>query len=254
MMAALTRARLNLPPLHLVLFLAWAILLFGGFLTGTPDPVNANRMPLWTRLGSSLVLVAAAWSWFAMARSRDSALRRLTLGLAVGMSFGALGDFMMARLIIPGDDAVLGGMASFGLGHIAYSAGLWMFATRRGLTRERIHSLIAWWIVGLLSWVFVVWRPAAEPGVMHFMALPYGILLSTTAGLATGLAINWRAFVGLALGAALFLISDFILAGEVFEVWKFAGIGDLIWLLYGPGQMLIVYAASSVLEVGERQS
>jgi hypothetical protein len=73
--------------------------------------------------------------------------------------------------------------------------------------------------------------------------LPYALLLASTAGLATGLALQSTYFVPLAIGAALFLLSDLILAGELFSGLQFPLIGDVIWLTYGPGQALIVYAS-----------
>ena len=54
-------------------------------------------------------------------------------------------------------------------------------------------------------------------------------------------------FIPLALGAALFLLSDLILAGEMFSGLSFPLIGDAIWLTYGPAQMLIVYSVAAVL-------
>src|SRR5687768_11880196 len=39
----------------------WAALLFGGFALGKPDADHTRRMPRWTRIGSSLALVIAAW-------------------------------------------------------------------------------------------------------------------------------------------------------------------------------------------------
>jgi hypothetical protein len=57
----------------------------------------------------------------------------------------------------------------------------------------------------------------------------------------------------LALGAALFLLSDLILAGELFRGWRRPGL-DVVWLTYGPAQMLIVYSARScrALAAGSR--
>jgi hypothetical protein len=83
--------------------------------------------------------------------------------------------------------------------------------------------------------------------LIHWIALPYALLLATTAGLATGLALADGRFLLLALGAALFLLSDLILAGEMFSGLTFPFIGDVIWLTYGPAQMLIVYTTAIVL-------
>ncbi|MCK6579669.1 MAG: lysoplasmalogenase [Anaerolineae bacterium] len=246
-MIAVSRLRRHLSPLHIALLALWAILLFGGFILGKPEGDEQRRMPLWTRMGASITLTAAAWAWLAHARNAPTATRRMLLGLAAGMSLSTLGDFFMARLIIPGENAVLGGMASFGLGHVAYSLGILHFGAANRLTRRRLPALVGWWLFGLASWLGIVWLPAASRGVMHAAALPYALLLATTTGAATGLALNRRRFQALAGGAALFLFSDLILAGSLFSNWSFVGISDLIWLLYSPGQMLIVYAASAVL-------
>ena len=48
--------------------------------------------------------------------------------------------------------------------------------------------------------------------------------------------------IWLAIGAGLFLFSDLVLAGELFADYKFKSVGDVVWLTYGPGQMLIVYS------------
>ena len=79
------------------------------------------------------------------------------------------------------------------------------------------------------------------PTTLHWAALPYALLLASTAGFATGLALQDATLLPLALGAALFLLSDLILAAQLFNHLHFPLIGDVIWLTYGPGQMLIVY-------------
>ena len=73
------------------------------------------------------------------------------------------------------------------------------------------------------------------------MALPYALLLASTAAAATSLALVDTRFLLLALGSILFLLSDLILAAQLFNGLKFASIGDVVWLTYGPGQMLIVF-------------
>lgn len=231
------------PPLpsisQTILWLLWAVLLFGGFLLGSAD---ANqRMPQWTRLASSAVLVVAAWNWFINGRFHEAS--NLLLWLAIGMSFGFLGDLFMAG-VMPGGRNVLGGMATFGLGHIAYIIGIWQFSSQSGLTNGAMRwgSLAVWWIIGTVAWYFVVYR-GQQPTTLHQAALPYALLLASTVGVATGLALQNGQFIWLAVGAALFLISDLILATQLFNGTTFFLIGDVIWLTYGPGQMLIVYSA-----------
>jgi hypothetical protein len=50
------------------LLILWAALLFGGFVFGRMNPERTGRMPLWTRLASSAMLVLAAWSGYAVSR------------------------------------------------------------------------------------------------------------------------------------------------------------------------------------------
>jgi uncharacterized membrane protein YhhN len=72
-------------------------------------------------------------------------------------------------------------------------------------------------------------------------ALGYTLLLAGTAGVTAGVALQERRLFPLALGAALFLTSDLILAFELFR-GPFAYDTACVWLTYGPGQMLIVFS------------
>ena len=224
------------------LLIAWAVLLFGGFLLG-PGADVAQRMPVWTRIGSSLALVVVGWSWFAFGRRGPTG--RFALLLAVGMTCGLVGDIVLAGLL-PGGSNVLAGIAAFGVGHVCYIAAAVGWGKRSGLDDRRIWSiaLAVWWVVALAAWYLVVFR-GQEATVLHWAALPYALLLSSTAGVATGLAVKERAYVPFAIGAALFLISDLILAARLFNDAEFRFIGDVIWFTYGVGQMLIVMAAGA---------
>lgn len=234
----------------LFLWAVWAALLFGGFAFGTLNEAATRRMPDWTRMGSSLALVAAAWLWYAAAGTGPA--RLFTLFVALGMTLGCVGDFFMAGLVLASREAsTLVGMLAFGLGHVAYIAACFHFGNRTGLDAPgpRWASWLAWLAVGAIGWYVVVFRDAAPPTPLDWAALPYSLLLASTAGLATGLAVQERAFVPLAIGAALFLLSDLILAGQMFRAAHFRLINDVVWLTYGPGQMLIVYAAAAALRV-----
>jgi uncharacterized membrane protein YhhN len=74
-------------------------------------------------------------------------------------------------------------------------------------------------------------------------------LLTGMAALATTLAIEDANFIPTAVGAFLFVMSDTLLAGVLFERCRFHLIHDAIWLTYGTGQMLIVYGVSGALRV-----
>lgn len=231
----------------LCLLILWAVLLFGGFMFGSPDAKRTHRMPLWTRLASSVVLVLAGWSWWLFAK--DTSVGSYALLIAAGMSFGLLGDLAMARLL-PLGNHVAAGMTSFGIGHVFYIAAMVGYGNKVGLdsATTRWVSLAVWWLIALTGWWWFVYRgQKATP--LHWAALFYTLLLASTAGFATSLAMQNTSFVLLAAGAALFPLSDLILAGELFSELHFPYIGDVVWLTYGPAQMLIVYSIATALNI-----
>jgi hypothetical protein len=228
------------------LLILWAALLFGGFIFGRVNAGRTGRIPLWTRIASSAVLVLAAWSEYAVSRGTTTGL--FALLIAVGMTMGLVGDLFMARLL-PVSQYVLFGMAAFGLGHTAYIAGGILYGNQHGLaeagTRYGVWAI--WLLVGVIGWYLAVFQGQEKRSAMHWMALPYALLLASTASVATGLAVQDAALWPMAVGAALFLFSDLILAAHLFNGLFFPLIEDAIWLTYGPGQMLIVYSVSSAL-------
>jgi hypothetical protein len=230
----------------LVLLLLWAAMLFGGFLLG---PTRENRrIPRWARMGSSFMLVLAAWSWWLFGRETPAA--GYALGIAVGMTLGLVGDLALAELLgFHGTKRVISGMAAFAAGHVCYILAIVYAARLLGLTSPAAlwGSLALAWLLVLAGWWLVVMRGQPRPTLIHKLALPYAWLLATTAGLAAGLALQQPTFLVLALGAWLFLISDLILAGALFSDLRVPLIHDIVWLTYGPGQMLIVMSTGAVL-------
>ncbi len=225
------------------LALLWAAALFGGFAFGTPNAEGTHRVPRPLRMLSSAVLVGAAWLWavfFVPPSWADFAFF-----VAIGMTLGFIGDLFMARLIIQSDHYVLGGIGAFGLGHVFYITGLLRYAASAGLDDGTAitGAWLVWMTIGAVAWFVLVWRTAPHKSALHIAALPYALLLASTAGFATGIALQSGGFALIALGAALFLLSDLILALQLFNGLMFKGIGDVVWLTYGPGQMLIVYGA-----------
>jgi hypothetical protein len=241
------------------LLLLWAVLLFGGFILGRPDAEAVHRMPTWTRMASSAALAVAAWSWFGVACGGEAGI--FALLVAIGVTLGLAGDLFMAKLL-PAPNRVLFGLGAFGLGHVAYIAALLWLGDRAGLNAAgpRWGAWAAWLLVGLVGWYFAVYRGCCsgvqlpnsggqQPTVLHWAALPYALLLASTVGFATGLAVQAPAFLPLAFGGALFLFSDLLLAAQLFNGVHFYLIGDVVWFLYGPAQMLIVYGVSAALRV-----
>lgn len=226
------------------IWLVWAGLLFGGYALGQPR-TGGRRMATWTRIGSSLALVLAAWAWYVVLHGEPAG--SLALLLAIGMTLGLLGDLFMAGLI-PAAQPTLGGMGAFALGHVAYCAAFLSLGSRLSEPEGiRLGAWGAWLLAGLAGWRAIVYLGArAEsrgPGPLHWAALPYSLLLASTAGLASGLALTRAPFVLTALGGALFLASDLLIACRLFRHAKWRWLDDTIWLAYGPAQMLIVYSA-----------
>lgn len=237
-----------------MLWIAWAVTLFGGFLWGSLDDSQTHRIPTWCRMASSLLLVMAGWTWYAATLGRQSggfpAARRIALLITAGMALGTLGDFFNANLlqgIVPLREPILGGLGSFLIGHLCYiTACVWLarwcgFATVRGW----VIGVGCWQLLTILGWFLIVYRGEGDAALM-WAALPYSMLLAGTAGVTAALALHDRRFTLLALGGALFLISDLVLGYRIFQESFYLG-GDVTWLTYGPGQMLIVYAIGAMV-------
>ena len=228
------------------LLVLWAALLFGGFVFGRVNAAGMGRMPRWTRMASSAVLVLAAWSGYAVSRGTTASI--FALLIAIGMTFGLIGDLFMARLLVVAQYVLLG-MGAFGLGHAAYIAAGLVYGKQNGLAEAgtRYGVWAVWLAVGLIGWYLAVFRGQPKRAALHWVALPYALLLASTAAVATGLAVQDPALWPMAAGAALFLVSDLILAAHLFNGWFVPMIEDAIWLTYGPGQMLIVYSVGSAM-------
>ncbi len=225
-----------------VIWVLWFVLLAGGLIA---DNFSSSAMSQSGRLGSSVVLVIAGRLWYGI--SRGTAASKYALLIAVGMTLGATGDFFMGSVLdalIPLPSPVLGGMASFGLGHIIYIAACFEARRKAQLTSSFAMwgSIIFWQVVSMIGWYFVVYLSTKESTrLLVWPALGYSQLLAGTAGVATGLAVQNKRFAILAIGAALFLASDLILGWDMFRE-TFPHRMEAVWIPYGGGQMLIVYA------------
>lgn len=223
----------------LALWLLWAGLLGGGFVWGRPTAAKPQRMPLWTRIGSSMVLVIIAITL--AATGRETAYLWL---ITLGMGLGLVGDLFMARLL-PLRKAEMGGMAAFGLGHIVYLVALIGFNPVENLAGRPLFWLgwLAWLLLGGVGWYLIVWR-GQTAGLLPKLALPYALLLASTAGAGTGAGLVDGRFLPFALGGALFLFSDLLIALRLFRHNQNPWLNDLIWLTYGPAQALIIFTGA----------
>jgi hypothetical protein len=221
-----------MPPLDLIawiLIVGWALLLGSSIWLGRNSAVDTGRSR-WARLGSSLVLVGVGWYGYIFADAVSSV--RYAGFIAAGMTLGFIGDLFMAR-VLPAPNRVLGGMAAFGIGHILYIVAIITYAPIGWM------AWILWLGIGALLVYFIILR-GEQVTILHRAALVYALLLASTAGVATGLALQHEIFTGLAIGAALFLLSDLFIAADLFKPGRFPFLNQLIWLTYGPGQALIV--------------
>ena len=116
----------------IVLWFVWAGLLAAAMVIGNVSGSHASGLATALRMGSSVALVVTAWMAFAL--WRQAAAGRFALLIAIGMTLGTIGDFFNAGLLnfVPLPDPVMGGIAAFGLGHIAYIAGCVYLARRAG--------------------------------------------------------------------------------------------------------------------------
>lgn len=235
-------------PFLIALVALWALLLFGGFALGRTSPDGRQRMPTWTRMASSAALTLIGWLGVYLFRPTPVGIYALLI--AIGMSLGLLGDLILAQILaLP--QHTLFGMAAFGLGHIAYIAAALTLAAQFGLGAPGPlwGALAVWLVIGAVGWYVVVVH-GQKPNALIWAALPYSLLLAGVTGLFTGVALQAPIVAVAAVGAALFLISDLILARQLFRDWSFPLIGDVIWLTYGPGQALIVASVVIIAQLG----
>ncbi len=229
------------------------MLLATAMILGNVQQHNAP-LPKAARMGSSLVLVLVAWE--ASRVLAPGAVKSFAFAIATGMTLGAIGDFFNAGLLsfIPLSHPVLGGIIAFGLGHIAYILGCWRLAQRFGLTDRRAMglSIFGWQMIATVAWYFVA-LCGDQTRTLVWPALPYSLLLAGTAGITAGLALQEARFFLLALGGALFLLSDLILAFGMFHGRGAYGT-EAVWLTYGPGQMLIVFSILIAARYSPKQS
>lgn len=221
-------------PILVALWLLWLAVLATSFVLSARRP--GHGLPVAGKIASSAALALAAWVAAGIGRPTPE----VAVALALGMSAGLMGDLAMSSLL-PLAQPLMGGIAAFGVGHVLYCAAMLLFARDAGLTSPPAFAaaLVVWLGIGAVGWYYAVWR-GTEHSSLHAAALVYAVLLAATAGLSSGLALQRASLLPLALGGALFLFSDLILAAGVFGHRR---AGDrVIWGAYGPAQMLIVYS------------
>jgi uncharacterized membrane protein YhhN len=148
--------------------------------------------------------------------------------VVAGAALGAVGDFWLSR---PGTRAFLAGMAAFAAGHLAYAGFLLAHGAGAGIG--------PWLVAGGVAAVGLALFPP-RAGALRWPVAGYILIIAAMLWAALGL--PGRAWVLLA-GAGLFVLSDFLLALEMFVV-QGAGarrrLALALWPAYWAGQALIV--------------
>jgi uncharacterized membrane protein YhhN len=191
-------------------YVAIPVVLLIAFILGHTNEERTRRTIKPLRLSTSLILVACAWIIF----STSTTLRTPALLIALGMTFGALGDLVLAD-VIPLPKRMISGIVVFSIGHLCYIAGFSQTARLLGLSDPFTESLlwVVFVIVAAFLWFFLIYNPA-KSRVLNLGALFYGWLIAMMAGTAAALALSDPRFTLTAIGGALFLISDIILGNR----------------------------------------
>lgn len=201
----------------------------------------------WSRFWglSSAAISAAAWvNWALHRRDRLGPMCAL---IALGMTFGMLADLYGAFRALRFTEPLVMIIPLFALGHVAYVGGMLVLARRLGLTgrpawpRTLAVVLVLYNLAGLALWATLV-HPSKSLPDMHVPTAVYTAFLSTAAAAMAAVARFERRFLAVAIGGLLFLLSDAFLAVRLFQNNRHS-LGDLCWITYGIGQMLIVYGA-----------
>jgi hypothetical protein len=223
-------------PIILLGYAAIPVILMIAFLLGHTNQDRTRRTIKPLRLSTSWILVACAWIIFAA----SSTLRTPALLIALGMTFGALGDLVLAD-VIPLPKRMISGILVFSIGHLCYIAGFSQTARVLGLNDPFSESILwaAFVIVATLLWFFLIYNPV-KARVLNIGSLFYGWLIAIMAGTAAALALADPRFTLTAIGGALFLISDIILGNRELRDNGWFLVHDVIWVVYIAGQALIV--------------
>ena len=223
-------------------YIAIPVVLIVAFIFGHYNAERTRRTSKPLRLSTSWILVACAWIIW----STSTTLRTPALLIALGMTFGAIGDLVLAD-VIPLPKRMISGILVFSIGHLCYIAGFSQTAQALGLADPLTGSLV--WVLFVITaallWFFLIYNPT-RPRVLNVGALVYGWIIAIMAGTATALALADPRFTLTAVGGALFLVSDIILGNRELRDNSWFLVHDVVWVIYIAGQALIVLTTVAI--------
>lgn len=161
-------------------------------------------------------------AWFTLIAARPP----LRAPLVAAVLCGWAGDVLLQ---VPAEAAFLGGMGAFAAGHVCYE----VTAVRHGSWRTRKVALAACAYAVVWAAVLLALWPGL-PGPLRVPVAVYSLLLTATAVLTVG--VSARA----ALGGALFLVSDTLIATGIAHTWRPPAVDVWIMSTYVAAQYLLV--------------
>lgn len=236
----LTTSRWRIHQLHSpvrVLLATFIVVQLLGILAGPVRSGGRERIPQWSRLPGSAILVACA---AVLCLATPGALHSCRASVCAGMLCGHLGDLAMGRLL-PTPEPWMAGMVLFGIGHAFYLAAFRRLAQVRAPGRRlRWHSPVAAMVLISLAATAAMLPGTAAPVPLRVGGLGYAVIIAVMTGLALALARADARLRLLALGALLFWLSDVMLGASLFRSVGGSLWNDTIWVAYIAGQALIV--------------
>lgn len=174
--------------------------------------------------------------------------------MALGLAFGAGGDFALARR---SETAFLTGMAAFAIGHMLYAFAIWRSSydmLRADIADETGYAFIGWevqpvQIAALVALATLListefWL-IPKTGTLRWPVRGYVLTIGAMAASAA-IQLDCLERDVLRIGAALFVLSDVLLALRLFVVTSTrsrTALSLLVWPCYWIGQMLIASGA-----------
>ncbi len=228
------------------LLAAEGLMLFGGLACGKLNGQRSGRLPRSVRVALSLGLLLAA-SLNALAVVQLRVLDWYTGLVFLGMCAGFVGDLIMAEVIrLP--DRLIGGMAAFAVGHVAYLSGF-VVLVRQDRSPIRPALLVVMTALIVVAWYALV-HSAHVRRSRDLGSLLYSLVIGWMVALALQLALHDPRHAMIALGAWLFMCSDLLLGNWVIRGHVWDGVNDWVWVTYVSGQFLIVFSIATAFRVG----